>query len=202
MSHRTVTVPGVGAASAPPDLLTAALEAWSEGPSAGEVLTETSRHAAALLVALAELGVAETDVATTSVHVGPTWDRDGRPSGYRAANGVRVVLRDLGTAGAHLDALVRLLDDHVALSSVSLGLADDGALRSTARAAAMADARARAEELAAAAGASVGEVRRIVEGGPTGPAPIAKAFAADASIPLAGGATEVTVTVEVELELV
>jgi uncharacterized protein YggE len=201
VSHRTITVPGVGTTSAAPDLLTADLEAWSEGPSAGEVLTETNRHAAALLTALAELGVAPADVATTSVHVGPTWDREGHPSGYRASNGVRVVLRDLATAGGHLDALARLLGDHVQLGGVSLGLADDASVRSAARAAAMADARARADELAAAVGAAVGEVRRIVEGGGSGPVPIARAFAADASIPLAGGATEVTVAVEVEFDL-
>lgn len=201
MSHRTVTVPGLGTATAPPDLLTAQVEAWSEGPSAGDVLTETNRHAAALLEALAELGVASSDVATTAVHVGPTWDRDGRPAGYRATNAVRVVLRDLTTAGTHLDAVARLLGDHVQLTSVSLGLADDRALRSAARAAAMADARARADELAAAAGASVGPVREIAEGATTGPVPIAKAFAADAAMPLAGGATEVSVAVTVSFEL-
>lgn len=201
MSHRTITVPGLGTAAAPPDLLTAELEAWSEGPSAGEVLTETNHHAAALLAALTELGVAGPDVATTAVHVGPTWDRDGRPAGYRATNAVRVVLRDLTTAGAHLDALARLLGDHVQLGSVSLGLTDDRALRSAARTTAMADARARADELAAAAGAAVGAVREIAEGGTTGPVPIAKAFAAEAAVPLAGGATEVTVAVTVTYEL-
>ena len=202
MSARTVTVTGLGTASAPPDLVRADLEVWSEAASAGEALTDANEQAHRLLRAIAELGVSADDLATTSVQLGPSWDREGRPSGFRASNAVQLTLRDLDAAGAQLDALARLLGDHAQLGGIVLGLADDRLLHTTARAAAVRDAQARAEELAAAVGRSLGKVRRIVEGGQgLVPRAMAKGVAADAGIPLAGGATTVSVAVEVEFAL-
>lgn len=204
MPDRSVTVTATGRASAPPDLLTADLTIGVRAAAAGDALREANERSRALLAELAASGVDVGDVATTAVRLGPEWDREGQPDGYRAEHAVRAQLRDLGRAGDQLDAAVRAAGDAGRIDAVALGLADDAALRSAARADAMAQARRQATELAEVEDAQVGDVLTITELAPGGGVgfPKLRAMAASADgVPIAAGTHEVSIEVEATFAL-
>lgn len=201
-TKRTVTAVATGTAEGVPDTITARVSVSTRGETAAGVLADTSTRMQQLLDQLAEAGIDPKDVQTTSVGLGPTYDRDGNITGYSADNSLQVTLRDLETAGTQLDAMVETVGDAGRIDGISLGFADDSELRSKARADAVVQARAHAEEMAAAAGAEVGDVRTIVEIDATEGYPIALTAAADGgSVPIAAGSQEVTVKVEAVFSL-
>ena len=199
---RTVTVVGRGVTSAPPDLAEINAGLQARAPAVGEAATRVNEGMTALLTALASLGVAERDVQTVEYHVGSEWDAEDRASEYRVLATVSVRLRDITQLGATIDALVAA--GATEIYGVRFGLADRDDLARRARAAAMADARQRAEDYAQHAGLAVGEVMRIREhallSGPRAGQNRALAFArsgAGDGTPVAEGELEVAALVEV-----
>lgn len=202
----TISVTGTGTASAVPDVVRATIGAQTSAPTVDAALAGANAATRQVLDALEGRGVSEKDVRTVGVQVYPTFDQDGRGvTGYTASQDLDVTLRDLDGAGATIAAAVAAGGDAARLSGVSFGLADESALRTEARTAAFADARATAEEHARLAGGRLGEVVAVREDG--GGAPFASPRAAsagssaDSAVPLAPGTSEVGVTVQVRWTL-
>ena len=80
---------------------------------------------------------------------------------YRVSNAVDVTIRHLDNIGGILDAAIGAGANDI--GNVRFSLENPAAVESEARAMAVADARAKAEELAALIGVSVGEVTEISE---------------------------------------
>lgn len=203
---RTVTATAVGRAEGTPDLLTARIGISNAGPTAGEVMAENNRLAQALLDRIAELSIAEADLATSSIDLHHEYDREGQVSGYRATNMLTVTMRDLGTAGEKLDSLIRAGGDSARLEGISLDFTDTDGLLSAARIDGVRRARAQAAEMAEALGAGLGDVVSITDAvldHDPGPRPVARmvAMAAAENVPVAAGSRELTVRVRVVFEL-
>ncbi|MGN6693254.1 MAG: SIMPL domain-containing protein [Aquihabitans sp.] len=204
--ERTVTVTATGTSKGVPDALLVNVSVTTGGPSAADTLADNNRRTQKVLDQLKITAVDDEDVATTSVDLGPTYDKEGNISGYAATNSLRITFRSLESAGAKLDALVRGGDDHVRINGVQLGFTDDDELISTARIDAVKRARTQASEMAGAAGAEVGKVRTIADVVPDDAYPEAYATASgrpmsDASVPIAAGSQELEVQVKVVFEL-
>ncbi|MEO0427434.1 MAG: SIMPL domain-containing protein [Pseudomonadota bacterium] len=173
--RRTVSVQGSGESAAVPDMASITLGVTTEGRTAGRALDENSRAMAGVIEALQAAGIAERDIATTSVNLNPLYDQrpdaQGRRAirGYQATNQVRIRVRDLETLGTTLDAVAEAgaTDMH----GIAFGLADPTAALDEARRDAMADARRRATLYAEAAGATLGPVLSINEAGAARPVP-------------------------------
>ncbi len=120
-------------------------------------------------------------------------------TGYDLANVVEVTVRDLGALGAVVDGA--LTAGATSLDGLTFRVDDPREAERAARTAAVVEARARAEVLAAAAGLSIAGVEAIVEGGapPAWPQPKAARLmaVADAATPIEAGSTEIAVTVTV-----
>jgi uncharacterized protein YggE len=127
-------------------------------------------------------------------------NEDGRAvTGYNARNSVLVRLRDLSRAGAAIDAAVGAGANEV--YGPTLIRTDRSTLERDALRAAMNDARAKAQAVAAAGGVSLGRVVTVVEGGQAAP-PMPYYAAADArataeSTPIAPGTSEIQASVTV-----
>jgi uncharacterized protein len=108
-------------------------------------------------------------------------------------------VRELGSVGEVIDGSLRA--GATSLDGLAFQVADPSAPETAARTAAVADARAKADVLAAAAGIRIAGVADIVEGGTPPSFPLAKAarmsLAADSGTPVAAGTTDVVVTVTV-----
>ena len=118
-------------------------------------------------------GLADVDIQTSAFSIRSERfttppAKPGDPAGatpitYSASNSVAVTIRDTARTGAILDAAVNAGANEV--WGVSFAHSDEAALRRRARDLAVADARARAEALAHAAGVTLGAVISIEEVG-------------------------------------
>lgn len=194
-----VTVQGTGRVSGRPDTLRATVGVAARRASVQEALDAANAAAQRVLDALDDAGVAQDDVRTTQFSVNPQFSQDGAITGYEVANLVEATLRDLDRVGAVLETVVEAGGDDARVQGVSYALEDDAALLADARAAAVADARTRAEQYAEAAGVELGALVGVSELPAAGP--FDEAFAAEtaaegaAAVPLAPGTQDVAVTV-------
>lgn len=199
---RQVTVPGRGEVAGRPDTASVQIGVETQAATAAEALAQNTQQAQAVVQKLKDLGVAEKDIQTSNFSIFPVYGADGRQvEGYRVANSVTVTVRELGGAGALLDQVVQAGANSV--YGISFSVADPQALLDQAREQAVADARARAELLAKASGASLGQVLVISEGGaaPPVPMPMRAEVAQDAAVPVQPGEQTFGVDVQVTFEL-
>ena len=202
---RRITVTGTGRVMVRPDLADLRL-----GVTFTEATVEAARAAGGrtlseVLARLRALGIGDRDVQTSIVSVNPQYDysREGKPprlAGYTITNLVAVVVRDIGKVGEAIDAALGA--GATSVDRIDFRVADPSGPETEARAAAVADARAKAEVLAAAAGVSVAGVEAIIEAGSPIPFPgpfreMAKFAAQDASTPVEPGVNEVTASVTI-----
>lgn len=200
----SVRVTGFGEAAAPPDIAVVQVGAECVARHAPEALGEASTVIARMRDVAIEAGVAPGDLATSATQLWPDHDREGRPSGYRASITLTVRMRDLMAASELVPALVAAGGDAGRLHSTTLEHSDPAALAATARDNAFADARARAEQYAALAGAVLGDVLGIDEAATTGgPVPVfakrSDTFAA--GMPILAGTESVPAAVTVRWRL-
>lgn len=201
-----VEVTGVGRVDRTPDVLVARLGAEAASGAVAEALTAADAGFRAMVAAAVDAGVARRDVATGGLNVHPHHDHAGRQSGYLASMGLVLVLRDIGTAGAVVSAVVAAGRDAARVYSATLALDDAEAALAEAREAAFADARAQAERLASLAGRPLGAVRRIRDRAPMRPGTgwveqAGRQAVAVASVGVEPGTTEVAASVTVRWQL-
>jgi uncharacterized protein YggE len=202
-----ITVTGTGRSGRSADLAHATFVAEATRDSAASARTAAASVAAAVIAAVRAAGVADVDVQTAGLDVSPDWEHDGTRMirrGFTVTNRIGVRVRDLELVGQVLDA--GLEAGATGLDGVAFLLADETGPAEEARRAAVADARARAATIAAAAGGRLGALVAITEGMATPPFPAPQsrmmAMAEDSSpTPVLPGVVEVSVTVTAEWEL-
>jgi uncharacterized protein YggE len=205
--EKSITVRGDGHIKAKPDTATLNLGVQSTGRTATEALTQTNINAAALIAALKAGGVDSDDIATSGLSIYPQYAPQGvAVAGYQASNNVTVTVRDIAQAGPLIDAAAGSAGDHITVGGVSFFVDDVEAVMGAARAAAIDNARKRAEEYASAAGVTVGAVMQISEMSMGGPQPIFARAAklslmAESSAPIEAGMQDLSVSVTVVFEL-
>ena len=205
-----ITVMGEGRVAAAPDMATITLTVSRDAPSAGEALRAASQAMGEVLAAMGEEGIAERDLRTTEVSLFPIYAREetgpgrDRPSiaGYTARNGLDVRVRDLSRLGAVIDRAVTMGANEG--GGLVFGNADGDELSNEARAAAVRDARTRADAMAEAAGVQLGRLVSLREAGGGAPPPVFEtrmAVAEAAPVPIAGGESETVARVEAVFEI-
>jgi uncharacterized protein len=187
-----ITVQGSATESGAPTKAELSLGVESRADTAKGALAANGAAMRKVLAAIRAAG--GKDLRTQSVWLSSVYGENG-PQGFSATNTVTTSI-EVGKAGALIDAAVAAGANQV--SGPSMSAADQEALYRKALEGAVADARKRAEALAGAAGVSLGRVTAIVEGGGSGPMPVAMAAkAADASTPIEPGTQDVTAQVSV-----
>jgi uncharacterized protein YggE len=197
-----ITVTGTGTVPAAPDLATLMIGVTTQGATAAEALAANSTSVEAVIARLTASGIEPRDMQTSNLSINPNWTSNDSGSsivsGYVATNMLTVRVRKLDGLGAVLDASVA--DGANTLNGLTFGLAAPEPALNEARKAAVADARAKAELLVAAAGLKLGRIVTISEnGGWTDPAPMFRESAA--SVPVAGGELGMTANVTVQYEM-
>jgi uncharacterized protein YggE len=198
---RSITVSATGSVEADPDIARITSGVTTEGATAAAALAQNSERMTKLIAGLKESGVEPKDIQTSSFRVEPryTQPKEGEVSvinGYRVSNQVQIIARKLDKLGAILDQLVSLGANE--LSGLAFEVSEPETLRDQARKEAVANALRRAQLYADAAGAEVGEVLAIQEGGEAGPRPMpmARAMKAEA-VPIERGTETLEASVTV-----
>ena len=203
---RTLTMTGQGEVRAAPDSVTLSAGVTVQGPTAAAALAANTTRMQEVFAALKKLGVADKDMQTNNFSVSPLMsDGNNQPprvTGYQVNNQVRVRLDDVGKLGAALDALVAAGANQ--MNGVEFTIKDPAPLLTEARGDAVADARAKAQTYAKAAGVSLGPILSISENENAGPRPIYAAMPmvrAAKAVPVAAGEESVTAQVSIVWEI-
>ncbi|MBS1968097.1 MAG: SIMPL domain-containing protein [Chloroflexi bacterium SZAS-1] len=201
---RQVSVLGHGEVKARPDTATIQIGIDTEAANAKDALAQNNTQAQALQQKLAELKIDTKDIQTSNFSISPTYGNDGRQvTGYRVSNVVTVTIRNLDSAGTLLDQVVQAGANNI--YGISFSVADTQKLMEQARQAAMADAKARATQLATAGGAAVGDVLIISENvsAPPVPMPMLDRAAAQGapSVPVQAGEQSISIDVQATFAL-
>jgi len=202
-----ITVTGTGTVEATPDIATLTIGVTTQGETAADALSANSAALDAVMARLASAGVEARDMQTSNLSLNPNWTGYDSTSvtgptiaGYVANNMLTVRVRQLDGLGTVLDAAVA--DGANTLNGLSFGLADPEPVLNEARKEAVADARARAELLAVAAGVKLGKVVSISETAAlTDPIPMFRAEASAAPVPVAGGELGLSANVTIFYEI-
>jgi uncharacterized protein YggE len=172
-----ISVHGMGTISAKPDMATIQAGVQIQNTSLDAAQSEAATKMDTIINQLKAAGIDEKDIATSQYNVEPVMNyRDNQPpeiTGYRVTNMVSAKIRDITKAGKTIDDLVKSGANSV--YGISFGFSDPTALMRQAREQAVADARAKAEQLAQLNGVALGAVIQVVDGGQNMPVPVMQA---------------------------
>src|SRR4051794_34340711 len=158
--QRTITVAGRAAVTAANDTAGFTTGVSVRRSGAAEALRATSARMQRVLSALEAQGIARRDIRTD--HVGVARVRRHRVVAYVGSSSVFVTVRAIGDTGAVIDAALGAGANR--LSGPSFWRSSRSDLYQRALISALRKARAKAEALAAEAGATLGAVQTITEG--------------------------------------
>lgn len=174
-SPRLLNVNGTGTATGAPDVVYVELGVDLKSPSAAEVVEESTTRMAKVMEALAELKVEEKDIQTVAYNmwVEEVFDKEGNPTGervYRLVHRIQVTVRDLEKVGTALEKALEAGANTV--GGIQFSVEDPTALQEEAREKAIANAKAKAQQLAEGLGVTLGKPQSINEYGFAVPAPV------------------------------
>jgi uncharacterized protein len=208
-----ITVSGKAAVAGTPDTLRLDLSVTAKAVTVSEALAKANVTAAAVQKSLSANGVVKKDLQTSGLNIAPeySYSQAGQPrlTGYQVTQGISAKLRDLVRAGDVIGKAVAAGGNAIQVNGISLDLEATGALVTSARGKAFADAKTKAEQYAKVAGRSLGDVVSITENVASDP-PVGvqydrKAFAASSeasvNVPIQPGSQDVNVTVNVVFAL-
>lgn len=203
-----IVVQGYGSVEQAPDMATITLGSQFAAKSAEQALEQVNESTASVLETLTELGLEARDIQTSGLYLNPVWDDSytqhgsRRIRGYSAGNTVHIRVRDLEMLGGLLDQVVR--DGANTFNGLNFGLQDASDAQNEARRRAVADARAKAELYAEAAGVALGAIVELKDGVTSSPQPVfmeRAALAMSDAVPIAEGEVSTSARVTITFDI-
>lgn len=154
---------GSGSAAAVPDVVDVELGAEASAGDVQQALDAAAAGLDAARSALADHGVAAADIQTAQTS---TWTerREGGEQITTARLSLRARVRDIAAAGECVRTALAAAGPVARLESMHVAFGDTDALVRSARDAAFRDAQATAQQLAALAGRTLGQVVEVIDG--------------------------------------
>lgn len=160
---RTINVSGNAQVILAPDIAYISIGVHSEAKSAKEAVATNNSQTQAVIDAIKSQGIDAKDIQTTnfSVYQQEKYSPTGEDLGpmFMTDNTVYVTMRDITKIGAILDTSIAAGANSI--YGITFDVQDKETALATGRDQAMADAKAQAEELAKASGATLGPVQSI-----------------------------------------
>jgi len=207
-----IWVSGEGRVVAVPDVAILRLGIEAQEVTVAEAQEQAREAMDRVMKALENEGVAEKDIQTQYFNINRVtrWDSQEEKEviiGYRVTNVVTAKVRDVAKAGDVIDAVAIAGGDYTRIDSIGFTVDDPSEYQKEAREQAVADAEAKAKQLAEAAGVKLGRPLYITESSYI-PGPIyrqdmiAKAEGAPAvETPISPGEMEITLNVQISYEI-
>ncbi|HET59234.1 MAG TPA: DUF541 domain-containing protein [Chloroflexi bacterium] len=159
----TVSVSGMGEVYLKPDVAYVTLGIRTQSDEAGSAVSENNSVADAIMAALQGKGIAEGDIRTSSFNVywNDEWQGEGVPMkrSYVVENMMEVTVKDFDDLGSVLDAALGAGANSV--YNVRFDVLDKTEAAKVARELAVANAMAQAQQLADAAGITLGDIMNL-----------------------------------------
>jgi uncharacterized protein YggE len=207
-----IWVNGSGKVSAVPDIAVLRLGIEAQDSSVAEAQAQAAAAMTAVMSSLESNGIEEKDIQTQyfNIHRVARWDeREGKEVviGYRVTNIVTARTRDMDGVGAVIDAVAVAGGDLTRIDSIGFTIEDPSPYQDEAREKAVADASAKAKQLAEVAGIKLGRPVYITENAAF-PSPVYRQdFFAEAAMagapptPISPGEMEISVNVQIAYEI-
>ena len=203
-----IWVTGEGKVTVVPDVAILSLGVEAQADTVAQAQSEASTAMQAVVRELKAGGVAEKDIKTRYFSIYPVrrWVQEKEEEvlvGYRVNNMVTAKVREVEVTGTIIDAVARAGGDYIRIDSIGFTVDDPTPYHKEAREKAIADAKAKASQLADSAGVKLGEPTYISES--AGAIPISRVSygeampvpAPAAPPPISPGETEIVLTVQV-----
>jgi len=207
-----IWVSGSGKVTVTPDLAVISVGIQDQELTVADAQAKAAGAMDKLIQALKAQGVVDKDIQTTSFTISQVtrWDNDRQQSvviGYLVSNTVTVKIRDISKVGTTIDAVAVAGGDMIRVNGITFTVDDPTSSYTNARAKAMADAKAKAQQMADLSGVKLGKVTYITENNNF--TPIYQAYDMKSaagpvpavSTPISAGELDVTVTVQVAYAL-
>jgi uncharacterized protein YggE len=165
---RTITVTAEGMTTATPDLAEVTFSVVSQGQNPQTLSTNNTNKMNAVLEFISSQNIATSDVATTGYDLEPDYQYDSSTqanfiTGYTLTQTVTVKIHDLTNVATVLGGLAPLGVNQI--GGVNFTFNDPNSFLAIARADAISQAQAKAQQMASQAGASLGVVVSLSENG-------------------------------------
>jgi uncharacterized protein YggE len=200
-----ITVQGTGIVILKPDVVQLNVGVQLKAPTVAEAQQQSANTSAKITDALKNAGIKPEDIKTVNYSINPdyTYEPNQPPklNGYQITNSLQVIIRDTTRAGAIIDAASTAGANQI--NGINFMAENNTEALKQARAAAVADAKAKADQLATAGSVTVGSVVNIVEVAQNGnpiavPLAVSDSRAAGAAVTqIEGGQLKVVVNVQV-----
>lgn len=200
-----ITVVGEGEVSIQPDVAHVNIGVETLRDTVQEASSENRTTVEDVLNVLMEQGIAEEDIQTSNYNVsveryGPEGPLAESDVSYRVSNNVSVNIRDLEAIGEILDATVEAGANSI--YGIEFDLEDATSAESEARAAAVENARTKAEDIAELSGVELGNIIAVSEIIGGGGAPfMAEGRGGGASSPIAPGELDVVIQLQIDFAI-
>lgn len=163
-----IWVSGTGEVTVTPDIATLRLGIEAQEASVAEAQAKASEAMNNVMTALTD-SVAEKDIQTQyfSIRQRTTWDQAREEEvvvGYRVTNRVVAKIRDMDKVASIIDAVVQAGGDFIRIDNLGFSVDDPSVYYEEAREKAIADAKAKAEQLAELVGVTLGKPTYVAEG--------------------------------------
>jgi uncharacterized protein YggE len=203
-----IWVNGTGKVSAVPDVAILRLGIEAQSPKVADAQAQAAEAMDKVMKALTANGVAEKDIQTQTFNISKVtrWDDKEQKEvliGYRVTNIVQAKIRTMSKVGATIDAVATAGGDLTRINGIGFSVEDPTIYNEVARQKAMADAEAKAKQIAQLSGITLGKPTYITESSYI-PQPIFRgsfeAMApapAPAPTPISAGELDITVNVQV-----
>lgn len=199
-----IWVTGEGQVFAAPDVASISLGVQTQALTVAEAQGNANNAMNAVVQALESKGVADQDIATISFSITPVMNyQSNTVIGYQVNNLVTAKVRKISDTGSIIDAASAAGGNFIRVNGVSFTVDNPAPYLSQARAKAMADASAKASQLASLSGAKLGGPTYISES-TSSYVPYPIVYSAGASVPaqapttsISPGQTQISVSVQV-----
>jgi uncharacterized protein len=208
-SENKIVMSGTSDVTGIPDQLTFHVSVRNTSSDVSTALGNAGNAMHRVLAALNGAGIDRKDTQSTGFSLHPEYSYSNGTRvlvGYQASQGMTVLVRSLPDAGNAISAAVDAGGNSVQIGDVRLKIANMDALLSKARADAVADAKAKADDYVDAAGASLGDVvsvREVATGGGQKVVQLSRSAydSASAALPIRPGRSTLKVTVSITWSL-
>jgi uncharacterized protein YggE len=199
-----IWVSGEGKVTVTPDIATLWLGIEAQAKTVAEAQSQATEAMNRVMTALTDNSVAKKDIQTRyySIYQVTRWDDEKNQEiviGYRVTNMVTAKIREIDKAGPIIDAVATAGGDYTRINNIGFSVEDPSPYYEEARQKAMADAKAKGDQLASLSGVKLGKPTYISEGTiyPVYPTVYKEAAGAPAPTPISPGELELTLTVQV-----
>jgi uncharacterized protein YggE len=201
-------VTGEGKITVTPDLATLYLGVEAKADTVAEAQSQAAEAMDNVMTALTDNGVVKDDIQTQYFNISQLtrWDDEKNEEvviGYDVTNMVTAKIRDMDKVGTIIDAVAKAGGDYIRVNNLAFSVEDPSKYYEEVRQEAMADAKAKAEQLAELSGVELGKPTYISEGSITPPIVYREMSAVPAPTPveyptsISPGELDVTLSVQV-----